>query len=29
VAALARVDGFRRWRVETFGSEILAVLART
>ena len=27
--ALARVEGFRRWRVETFGSEILAVLART
>jgi ribonuclease D len=27
--ALARVEGFRRWRVEAFGSEILAVLART
>jgi ribonuclease D len=26
--ALARVDGFRRWRVEAFGSEILAALAR-
>jgi ribonuclease D len=26
--ALARVEGFRRWRVEAFGSEILAVLAR-
>lgn len=25
--ALARVDGFRRWRVEAFGSEILAALA--
>ena len=27
--ALARVEGFRRWRVEAFGSEILAALART
>ena len=27
--ALARVEGFRRWRVEAFGSEILAVIART
>jgi ribonuclease D len=27
--ALARVEGFRRWRVEAFGGEILAVLART
>jgi hypothetical protein len=26
--ALARVDGFRRWRVEAFGDEILATLAR-
>jgi ribonuclease D len=26
--ALARVDGFRRWRVEAFGAEILATLAR-
>ena len=25
---LARVDGFRRWRVEAFGTEILAALAR-
>jgi ribonuclease D len=25
---LARVEGFRRWRVEAFGSEILAALAR-
>jgi len=27
--ALARVEGFRRWRVEAFGPEILAALART
>ena len=27
--ALARVEGFRRWRVEAFGSEVLAALART
>lgn len=27
--ALARVEGFRRWRVEAFGGEILAALART
>jgi ribonuclease D len=27
--ALARVEGFRRWRVDAFGSEILAALART
>ena len=27
--ALARVEGFRRWRVEAFGNEILAALART
>ncbi len=26
--SLARVEGFRRWRVEAFGSEILAALAR-
>ena len=26
--ALAGVEGFRRWRVEAFGSEILAALAR-
>lgn len=26
--ALARVEGFRRWRVEAFGSEILAALTR-
>ena len=26
--ALARVEGFRRWRVEAFGAEILAALAR-
>jgi ribonuclease D len=26
--ALARVEGFRRWRVEAFGPEILAALAR-
>ena len=26
---LARVDGFRRWRVEAFGAELLAALART
>ena len=26
--ALAKVEGFRRWRVATFGAEILAVLAR-
>jgi ribonuclease D len=26
--ALARVEGFRRWRVEAFGAEVLAALAR-
>ena len=25
---LAAVDGFRRWRVDAFGSELLAALAR-
>jgi ribonuclease D len=29
VEALASVEGFRRWRVEAFGSEIVAALART
>ena len=28
VEALARIEGFRRWRVEALGTEILAVLAR-
>jgi ribonuclease D len=27
-AALARVEGVRRWRVEGFGAEILAALGR-
>jgi ribonuclease D len=29
VDALARVEGFRRWRVEAFGTELLAALSRT
>jgi hypothetical protein len=27
LAALARVEGVRRWRVETLGAELLAALA--
>jgi len=27
--ALAQVEGFRRWRVEAFGTELLAAIART